>query len=165
MHASLPALLTALLVAGCATPRREAPERWLTKHQHAEHYHHSELAPERRVREVPAAVHAQAVASLTRKPFREVSGAELRRFGGEALEMLPGQMAFLLRAVRPANGPHRIEVYRDHLPHKGHKEPPPTVTTLARGRGAGFSGLEKTAVLYIDSRPPERLNVDYALRR
>ena len=158
--------LVSMLLVGCATSRRETPpERWLSKHQDEHHYHESELTPDNRYREVPASVRAEAVASLKKEPFRRVTKEEYDRYGVVSLERVPAQSAYLLRAVRMTDRKYRLEVYRDHVEHRGHKEPPATATTLARARGPEFPPLEKTAVVYVDSRPPEKLNVDYMRRR
>ncbi|RYD82554.1 MAG: hypothetical protein EOP84_09220 [Verrucomicrobiaceae bacterium] len=158
-------ILLSFAYAGCATHPPEAPERWLTRSQSAEHYHHAELAPVRRMREVPETVRGEAVLSLQKVHFRRLSDEEYHRYGGSQLERLPFQSAYLLRAVRPAHRRYRLEVYRDHLEHRGHVEPPATVSSVTRAGGLGDSHLEKTAVVYVDSRPPERLNVDYLRSR
>jgi hypothetical protein len=158
-------LLLSLAYAGCATHPPEAPERWLTQHQSLDHYQHAELAPDRRAHEVPESTRGEAVASLRKVHFRRLSEQEYLRYGGTQLERLPFQSAYLLRAVRPAHRGYRLEVYRDHLEHHGHTEPPATVSSVTRAGGSGDSGLEKTALVYVDSRPPERLNVDYLRNR
>ena len=158
--------LAFVLLASCASYHPpEAPERWLTKHQTEHHYQDSELAPDRRFREVPEGMRGYAVASLHRLHFRRLNDEEAREYGVASLERLPGQFVYLLRAVRPADRRYTLEVYRDHLEHRGHTHPPETVTTLARTTGPAYPPLEKTAVVYVDSRPPERLRVDYMLRR
>jgi hypothetical protein len=165
MHRFVSSLALALL-AGCATYHKpESPERWLTKHQAEHHYQHSELAPEIRVREVPASVAGEAVSSLYKEKFLRLSDADFKKYGGDSLERLPGQFAYLLRAVRPTDRPYKHQVYRDHVEHKGHHHPPVSITTLARMRGTEFPPLQKTAVVYVDSRPPDKLNVDYMIRR
>lgn len=158
-------LLFSLAYTGCATHPGEAPKRWLTRHQSAEHYRHAELAPTRRVREVPEAARGEAVASLRKVHFRRLSESEYLRYGSARLERLPFQSAYLLRAVRPAHGRYRLEVYRDHVEHRGHVEPPATVSSVTRAGGLDDSVLEKSAVVYVDSRPPEKLNVNYLRNR
>lgn len=165
MHRFVITLALSLLASCASYNPPEAPERWLTRHQTEHHYHESELAPQRRFREVPERMRGHAVASLHREHFSRLSDEEARRYGVESLERLPGQFVYLLRAVRPADRPYNLEVHRDHLVHRGHTHPPETVTTLARTTGPAYPPLEKTAVVYVDSRPPEKLNVDYMLRR
>jgi hypothetical protein len=98
---------------------------------------------------------------LKKVKYRRLTDGEVRQFGGESLERLPFQSVYLLRAVRLADRSCRLEVYREHVEHHGHIEPPATVATVARARSGGEPRLEKTAVLYVDSRPPEKLDVDF----
>lgn len=163
MHRFVITLALALLASCAHYHPPEAPERWLTKPQSEHHYRDSELAPERRMREVPERMRGHAVAALEREHFCRLTDAEVREFGGASLERLPAQFVYLLRAVRPADRPYKLQVYRDHVEHRGHHEPPVTISTLARMPGPGYPPLEKTAVIYVDSRPPEKLNVDYML--
>ena len=155
MHSMRRMLAVSALAAltACSTapvPQTGAGTRdWHARSPDGFDYLDAPLQPAPSTVEVPAARRGEAVTLLEDVSFRRLTSAETRHLGGNPLR----GRAYLLRAFRFTDRIYGVGVYRRGT----------TVRTHAGAMGKGPPLLERTAVIYYDSRPITRAFADYGL--